>query len=281
MVLETPMAVAKFKPDIISHIVFFSKQEWERKSQRRKVVEDVTQESRDFYFPKQCPRNDDSQSLYLPLKRRLCRVFPVRLLFWVMPVIEIDFLTPGELITGSWKLMAQLGSTTTWATKIKKLGYFPLNPGCLIGILSSAYYNPLNFWVGFHPNKSPKQPRFFSLLTCASITKETKCWSPCTWSFISQIPPWMKRSDWRSYVHPWNLTCFTWKSASSKGDSLLKHLIISGSILYSFFFVPKDHSVGFDHPPTFLPQPVAHRFPFKTMHQETLGSTYCPKRLGS
>ena len=50
-------------------------------------------------------------------------------------------------------------NTTNGARKKNNWPYFPLNTGCLIGILIIFYYNPLYKWVGFHPSIVSKNPR--------------------------------------------------------------------------------------------------------------------------
>ena len=57
----------------------------------------------------------------------------------------------------------------------KNWPYFPLNTGCLIGILIIFYYNPLYKWVGFHPSIVSKNPRPYQ-----ENLKKIMSLSPCS-----------------------------------------------------------------------------------------------------
>ena len=53
--------------------------------------------------------------------------------------------------------------------KKKPAGYFPLNPGCLIGILAMVYYK--YNWVVFPSPRYPKQPGFLCIAQMAGGLK--------------------------------------------------------------------------------------------------------------
>ena len=66
----------------------------------------------------------------------------------------------------------------------KWIQFFPLNPGCLIGLLIMVYYNSPHNWVGnLIPNKSPKQPTsvFFSTKNAKKVpwSQWSKVVVPC------------------------------------------------------------------------------------------------------
>ena len=76
----------------------------------------------------------------------------------------------------------------------KWIHFFPLNPGCLIGLLIMVCYNSPHNWVGnLIPNKSPKQPTSFSLNTlqkrCHGLSGQ-KLWFP---AIRFQLRQWQPR----------------------------------------------------------------------------------------
>lgn len=75
---------------------------------------------------------------------------------WDIPVVGDQGSTMGSIHSKIEKLGIQM---LTWASK-KTLRNLPLNPGCWIGVLVMAYWNPPhNWWVVFHPpKKKPRQP---------------------------------------------------------------------------------------------------------------------------
>lgn len=85
---------------------------------------------------------------------------------------SIDFFTSVKLT----KLTVKHESRTPFPFQVsqkKKTCDIPLNPGCLRGILRTAYYIPIYNWVVYYPlyiYTLNNQSSFFSLLNCVCKT---------------------------------------------------------------------------------------------------------------
>ena len=98
-----------------------------------------------------------------------------------------------SVIGNKYLTLNLLDTWDIWVEPGKKQPYLPLNPGCLIGILTMSYYNPHITGQYFIPNKSPKQPlSWWKKWKLNSSTSIGFCHSDLS---NNMPPPWKSRSQ--------------------------------------------------------------------------------------